>query len=100
MKFTLAAAAMAAGVLMCGAASATTGDFAYDLGGVPQATGSFSYATGATGVLGYTDLTSFDLDVSGVNYTLADVLPLTDYVWFAYDTSTNSFDVNSNGCGF
>ena len=74
----LAAVAMAAGVLIGGAASATTVDFSYDSSGVAVATGSFTYATGLTGVLSYTDLTTFDVDVAGVDYTLADVLPLTD----------------------
>lgn len=65
-----------------------------------MATGSFSYPTGDTGTLGYGDLTAFSLTVAGVTYTLPDVTPLTDYVWFAYDTSGNDFVTNSNTCGF
>src|SRR4051812_20689201 len=83
-KMLFASAALAASLLMAGAASATTKVFEYDSGGSPVATGSFSYATGATGVLGYGDLTAFSVTVSGQTYSLADVAPLTDYVHFAY----------------
>jgi hypothetical protein len=97
--YNLAAAALAL-VLGASAASATTKDFTFYDGATPVATGSFSYATGDTGVLGYTDLTSFSLTVAGETYDLADVLSLTDYVWFAYDTGANSFDTNTNSCGY
>ena len=65
-----------------------------------MATGSFSYANGDTGVLSYADLTAFSLNVAGKSYDLAQVTPLTDYVWFAYDTSAHVFDINSDTCGF
>jgi len=96
----LAAAAAAASLIAVGAAHATTVDFAYDEGGSPMATGSFTYATGDTGVLDYADLSAFSVTVAGQTYSLANVDTLTDYVWFAYDTATNSFDSTLNGCGF
>jgi len=86
--------------LIAGSANAASKTFEYDLGGTPQATGTFSYATGATGVLGYGDLTSFSVTVSGQTYTLTDVAGLTDYIHFAYDTAANSFVVDTNSCGF
>lgn len=79
------------------AQAATTVDFAYNPG---IATGEFTYADGATGILGYGDLLSFSVTVASVTYTLADVLPLTDYVHFAYDTAANDFIVDPNSCGF
>lgn len=96
----LGAASVAAGLLVASAAGATTKDFTYSYEGAPVATGSFSYATGDTGVLGYGDLTSFSLTVAGVTYDLAEVDTLTDYVWFAYDTAGNDFVTNSNTCGY
>ena len=83
-------------------AGATTVTFEASLAGATQAFGSFSYADGATGVLGYTDLTAFSLTIlySGNTYTLAQVLPLTDYVQFAYDTATNTLLNDPNSCGF
>jgi len=99
-KMFFAGAAFAASMLIAGAASATTKVFEYDLGGSAIATGSFSYVTGSTGVLGYGDLTGFSVTVGGNTYSLADVLPLTDYVHFAYDTAANVFNVDPNSCGF
>ncbi len=99
-KFKLAGAALAASLLAATAASATTKVFEYDLGGSPVATGSFSYTTGSTGVLGYGDLTAFSVTVAGETYSLADALGLTDYVHFAYDTAANDFVVDPNTCGF
>jgi PEP-CTERM motif len=101
-KSLVAGAVLAAALLGVSAANATTVNFAYDLAGNPVATGSFSYATGMTGVLGFGDLTAFTVNMGGGGgtYTLADVGPLTDYVWFAYDTAANMFDTNTNACGF
>ena len=62
------------------------------------ATGSFTYADGKTGVLGYGDLSSFSLTIGTQTYSLADVLPLTEYVQFAYDTSANELLANPNTC--
>ena len=81
-------------------ASATTINILATNGVTTVASGSFSYATGTTGVLGYSNLTSFSLTISGVTYSLANVLPLTDYSQFQYDTSTNQLLTNSNACGF
>ncbi len=99
-KIYLAGAVCAASLLVAGAAGATSKVFEYDLLGSPVATGSFSYTTGMTGVLGYGDLSAFSVSVGGHTYSLADVLPLTDYVHFAYDTGANVFDVDPNTCGF
>jgi hypothetical protein len=98
MKRTLIA--LSALTLAVTAANATTKSFEYLASGSPVATGSFSYTTGDTGVLGYGDLTAFSVTISGDTYDLAEVLPLTDYVWFAYDTASNSFVTNTNTCGF
>lgn len=96
-KVALACAALG---LAAGSANATSKMFEYDSAGVAKATGTFDYATGATGVLGYGDLTAFSITVSGETYSLADVAGLTDYIHFAYDTSSNSFVVDPNSCGF
>jgi hypothetical protein len=85
-------------------AAATTADaatkvFTYSDNGTSVATGSFSYADGDTGVLGYNDLTAFSVSVVGHTYTLADIATLTDYLHFGYDTASNSF-VASDTCGF
>jgi len=93
------AAALAAG-LSATTAGATTLNFVYSDQGSPVATGFFSYPTGDTGVLDYGNLTGFSITVAGMTYTLSDILPLTDYVWFAYDTAANAFDVASDSCGF
>jgi hypothetical protein len=98
-KNFLAGFALAA-ALIAGTAQATTVDFSYDLLGTDVATGSFSFADGSVGTLGYADLTAFSLTVQGVTYSLADVQPLTDYVHFAYDTAANTFVVDPNSCGF
>lgn len=91
----------ASAIALCATAvKATTLDFTYYEGATPVATGSFSYTTGLTGVLSFADLSSFNVTLEGVTYDLAEVDTLTDYVWFAYDTATNSFDTNTNACGF
>jgi hypothetical protein len=105
MKALLLASAMsvAAFALPGGALAApitSTVNFSYLNGASVEASGSFSYAGGATGVLGYGDLTAFILSIGTVTYDLADVLPLTDYVWFGYDTASNSFVPTSALCGF
>jgi hypothetical protein len=96
---SLAAAALAAGVFANAAANATTIDFSYNASGVPVATGSFTYPTGLTGVLGYGDLTAFSVTLAGETYTLADALSLTQYVYFAYDTAAHDFVTNTDACG-
>ena len=91
---------VAAGLLAASAASATTKDFTFSDLGATVASGSFSYAPGDTGVLGFDDLTSFSLTVAGAAYDLAEVDTLSNYVWFAYDTSANDFVANPSSCGF
>jgi len=100
IKDFVCAATLAAGLVSTTCATATTMEFVYSDAGSPVATGFFSYPTGETGVLNYGDLTEFSITVAGVTYTLADVLPLTDYVWFAYDTAANVFNIAAASCGY
>ncbi|MGO9327852.1 MAG: hypothetical protein ACLQJ0_07015 [Steroidobacteraceae bacterium] len=81
-------------------ARATTVDFEYLNGSTAVATGSFTYASGDTGVLSYADLSAFSVTVSGKSYDLAAVTGLTDYVWFGYSTLTHAFTLQSPICGF
>jgi hypothetical protein len=80
---------------MASAASATTVLFQFGGNWGAAAAGSFSYASGDTGVggvLGYSDLTAFTIDVFGVTYDLSDVLgELNTYDHFAYDIADNEF---------
>jgi len=96
-KFILA---LCSAALASTAANATTKAFEYDLGATAVATGSFTYTTGMTGVLGYGDLSAFSVTVSGKTYDLSDVAGLTDYIHFAYNTASNTFDVDPSSCGF
>lgn len=96
-RFGAAAFALAASVT---SANAADFDFSYSLTGAEVATGSFSFADGLTGVLGYNDLSAFSVTASGVTYSLADVLPLTSYKNFGYDTAANAFVIDPNSCGF
>ena len=100
MKSKLLFASVAMTALVALSAHATTEVFDYSELGSDVATGSFSYATGDTGVLGYADLSAFSVTVAGVTYDLADVNTLTDYVYFGYDTAGNDFVTNPNTCGF
>ena len=101
MKFgTLGALAAAMLFATASLANATTKDFTYSELGGAVATGSFSYATGNTGVLDYSDLSAFSVTVAGETYDLPEVDTLTDYIHFAYDTATNMFDTDTNSCGF
>jgi len=96
----LAGIALVASLLTATAASATTKVFEYDAGATPVATGSFSYADGSTGVLGYGDLSAFSVTIGADTYTLSDVAGFTDYVHLAYDTAANTFVTGTNLCGF
>lgn len=98
--FVLAALVGAGFIAASASAGATIVNFEYDHAGTAVATGSFSYATGASGVLGYADLTAFSLTLGSSTYTLAEVNTLTDYIWFGYDTATNAFDTSPDLCGF
>ena len=61
-----------------------------------MATGEFSYA--GSGVLHYADLSAFSITVAGVPYDLAFADASTNYSYFAYDTTSNSF-VAGQGTG-
>lgn len=94
-------------ILTAATANATPMVFEYLFLNTPVAKGTFTYATGSTGVLGYNDLTEFSLTVGNQTYTLNDISSLTNYQWFGYDTSTNSFVASDpdttcgfDGCGF
>jgi hypothetical protein len=100
VKANLFLGVAAAAALSALSAHATTKDFTYSYLGSTVATGSFSYATGDTGVLTYSDLTAFSVTVAGVTYDLADVDALTDYVYFGYDTSSNDFVTSGDLCGY
>jgi hypothetical protein len=100
MKFKLLSLAAAATLVAVSPASATTKVFNYSAGGTSVASGSFSYADGSAGILGYGDLTAFSVTAAGTSYSLADVTGLTDYIHFAYDTVANTFVVDPNSCGF
>lgn len=75
-------------------------NFDYLASGTSVAHGTFSYADGKTGTLGYNDLTSFDLTIGTKSYSLSDIAGFNDYRWFAYDTLNNSFVVGNNLSGF
>ncbi len=94
-------ALIGAAVLMAGSPThAATVTFDYLSGGVSVVQGAFSYDDAATGTLGYDDLTDFSITLGSRTYTLSDVLGFTDYVWFAYDTLSNSFINGTNLGGF
>jgi hypothetical protein len=61
---------------------------------VVLAYGSFSYDSSLSGVLGYTDLSSFSVGFPsspGQTYNLAFAEAASPYSYFAYDTSNNTF---------
>ena len=89
--------------LFLAAPSAQAATIAYtylDAAATPVASGQFSFADGATGVLDFSDLTSFSVNTGISTYTLADVAGFTDYVHFGYDTAANAFVDGINLCGF
>jgi hypothetical protein len=59
------------------------------------ATGSFSYASSASGTIGYSDLSAFSINVLGQSYDLTFVNTLVgdpnSYVYFGYDTVSHQF---------
>lgn len=81
-------------------AQASTVNFDYLASSVSVAQGSFSYADGATGTLGYGDLSAFSVTLGPRTYTLGDVAGFTDYRWFGYDTVGNSFVTGTGLTGF
>jgi PEP-CTERM motif len=95
MRLTnLAAAALLFGVTSASASTITDVFSFTDATNATVASGSFSYNSALSGTLSYADLSSFQISVLGVPYDLAFVnslTPLTDYVYFAYDTGANTF---------
>jgi hypothetical protein len=100
MKFKLLGGCVVSAAFVALSAHATTKVFDYSDAGSTIATGSFSYASGDTGVLGYGDLTAFSVTVAGGTFDLAEVDTLTDYVYFGYDTAGNDFVTASDSCGY
>src|SRR5215216_6106151 len=76
-------------------ASTITNNFVFtDQSSTVVVSGSFSYDSAKTGVLGYSDLDAFSISLAGESYSLAFVNSLTlavDYIYFGYDVSTNTF---------
>jgi len=70
---------------------ADTVDFTFLDGSTAIAEGSFTYATGDSGVLNYGDLSAFSITLDGQTYDLAFADSAAYYSYFAYDTSTGSF---------
>ena len=71
-------------------AHAATIDFTISELGTTEATGSFSY-TSAAPVLSYGDLTAFSLTIGSANYGLGFVQGSSNYDYFQFDTTTNTF---------
>jgi hypothetical protein len=61
------------------------------------ASGSFSFDSSLTGTIGYSNLSAFSITLVGQSYDLAFVNalnpapPVSDYVYFGYDISANTF---------
>jgi hypothetical protein len=77
------------------AATLTEGFTFSDSSNTVIARGSFSYASTATGVIGYSDLTTFSINLFGKLYDLSFVNSLTGnpdaYVYFGFDLVSRSF---------
>lgn len=92
IKALIAGTLMTAGV-MASPAEAATIMFDFSFENVSRVNGSFSFDDAKTGVLGYADLTAFDLTIVGdavtaaSKYTLADVLAMPVYSFFSFDAS-------------
>jgi hypothetical protein len=80
-------------------AQATTVTFSVMNGATDIADGSFSYATGSTGVLNYSNLTAFSLQFHDGTNSLYNLAFATSQpqLYFAYDTSANDFVTGSVG---
>ena len=75
-------------------ASTVTDDFQFLNGSAVVATGAFSYDNSKSGLLSFSDLSSFSIIGAGNSYSLADVTGvslLSSYNYFGYDTGSNSF---------
>ncbi len=93
-------AATTVALLCTAAAQAAVVDFKFfDIDDEMIANGSFSYADGRTGVLGYQDLTSFRFTIGANTYVLQDVQGFDAYVWFGYDIAQNDFAISPPLCG-
>lgn len=100
MKHTFLAALFVCILAAPIAARAATINFEYLDSGATVAQGSFSFADGASGSLGFGDLTAFSVTLNGVTYTLGDIASFNDYRWFSYDIAANVFNTGVNLCGF
>ena len=87
-------------LLSAATAQAATVNFDYLASNVSVAQGAFSYADGATGTLGYGDLSAFSVSIGANTYTLTDIAGFNDYRWFGYDTAGNSFVTGTGLSGF
>lgn len=96
---TIVASAFALAAMGASAANAATDLFTfYNSSNQVVASGSFSYDDSKSGVLGYADLSSFTIKIDNPignldqkTYDLSFANSASDYVYFAYDTSSNSF---------
>jgi hypothetical protein len=83
------------------AATLTEGFTFSDSSNTVIASGSFSYASTATGVIGYSDLTAFSINLFGKFYDLSFVNSLSGnsdaYVYFGFDLGSKSFVPQSVG---
>lgn len=103
LKVVALTAVLAAGVVVAPASASTITDaFSFEnASNVVVASGSFSYDSSKSGTLSYADLNSFQITLFGApfgqpdqSYNLSFVQtlnPATNYVWFAYNTVSNSF---------
>jgi len=89
-------AALALGAAASGAnASTVTDNFTFFDGSAQAvATGSFSYDSSLSGVIGYGDLSAFSVDLLGASFDLAYVNSVASsggYQYFGYDIAANTF---------
>jgi len=77
-----------------GNAATITSNFSFfDSSNTVIADGSFKYDSSHSGQLSYADLSAFTINMvfAGQSYDLAFVNSVSNYVYFGYDTTTNSF---------
>lgn len=98
MKFKLGLVAglcLALNLAPANAATLTEGFTFSDSSNTVIASGSFSYASTATGVIGYSDLTAFSISLFGKLYDLSFVNSLVGnpdaYIYFGFDLGSKSF---------
>jgi PEP-CTERM motif len=73
-------------------ASTISDEFQFFDGTALVASGSFSYDSSQSGLLTFSNLTSFSISGAGNSYTLADVTgALNTYNYFGYNTTLNTF---------